>query len=111
VKSSSGQATWRRSFSDKTGTVTEGAPAVAHVIALGPLSDADILGYAAALERHSEHPVAAAIVRAARDRDLSLDPATDFRSRTGSGVTGKVQGREVAVGNAGLMRELVIAVE
>jgi len=96
---------------DKTGTVTEGAPAVAHVIALGPLSDADILGYAAALERHSEHPVAAAIVRAARDRDLSLDPATDFRSRTGSGVTGKVQGREVAVGNAGLMRELGIAVE
>ena len=96
---------------DKTGTVTEGAPAVAHVIALGPLTDADILGYAAALERHSEHPVAAAIVRAARDRDLSLDPATDFRSRTGSGVTGKVQGREVAVGNAGLMRELGIAVE
>ena len=96
---------------DKTGTVTEGAPAVAHVIALGPLNDADILGYAAALERHSEHPVAAAIVRAARDRDLSLDPATDFRSRTGSGVTGKVQGREVAVGNAGLMRELGIAVE
>ena len=96
---------------DKTGTVTEGAPAVAHVIALGPLNDADILGYAAALERHSEHPVAAAIVRAARDRDFSLDPATDFRSQTGSGVTGKVQGREVAVGNAGLMRELGIAVE
>ena len=96
---------------DKTGTVTEGAPAVAHVIALGPLSDADILGYAAALERHSEHPVAAAIVRAARDKELALDPAADFRSRTGSGVTGKVQGREVAVGNAGLMRELGIAVE
>jgi len=96
---------------DKTGTVTEGAPAVAHVIALGPLNDADILGYAAALERHSEHPVAAAIVRAARDKELALDPAADFRSRTGSGVTGKVQGREVAVGNAGLMRELGIAVE
>ena len=96
---------------DKTGTVTEGAPAVAHVIASGPLSEADILGYAAALERHSEHPVAAAIVRAAHDKGLSLDSATDFRSRTGSGVTGKARGREVAVGNAGLMRELGIAVE
>ena len=96
---------------DKTGTVTEGAPAVAHVFASGPLSKADILGYAAALERHSEHPVAAAIVRAAHDKGLSLDSATDFRSRTGSGVTGKARGREVAVGNAGLMRELGIAVE
>ena len=96
---------------DKTGTVTEGAPAVAHVNALGPLREAEILGYAAALERHSEHPVAAAIVRAAHDKDLSLNPATDFRSQTGSGVTGRVRGREVAVGNAALMRELGIAVE
>ena len=96
---------------DKTGTVTEGAPAVAHVNAFGPLREAEILGYAAALERHSEHPVAAAIVRAAHDKDLSLDPATDFRSQTGSGVTGRVRGREVAVGNAALMRELGIAVE
>jgi len=96
---------------DKTGTVTEGAPAVAHVNAFGPLGEAEILGYAAALERHSEHPVAAAIVHAAHDKDLSLDPATDFRSQTGSGVTGRVRGREVAVGNAALMRELGIAVE
>jgi Cu+-exporting ATPase len=81
------------------------------VNALGPLREAEILGYAAALERHSEHPVAAAIVRAAHDKDLSLDPATDFRSQTGSGVTGRVRGREVAVGNAALMRELGIAVE
>ena len=96
---------------DKTGTVTEGTPAVAHVNVWGPLREAEILGYAAALERHSEHPVAAAIVRAAHHKDLSLDPATDFRSRTGSGVTGRVRGREVAVGNAALMRELGIAVE
>jgi Cu+-exporting ATPase len=96
---------------DKTGTVTEGTPAVARVIAFGSLSEAEILGYAAALERHSEHPVAAAIVRAAREKEGSLDPVADFRSHTGSGVTGKVLGREVAVGNAQLMRELGVAVE
>ncbi|MDQ6690996.1 MAG: heavy metal translocating P-type ATPase [Gemmatimonadota bacterium] len=96
---------------DKTGTVTEGTPAVADVIALGPLSQPEILGYAAAVERHSEHPVAAAIVRAARDGGLALDQVEDFKSRTGSGVTGKVGGREVAVGNALLMRALGIAVE
>jgi Cu+-exporting ATPase len=96
---------------DKTGTVTEGTPAVARVITLGPLSDAEILDYAAALERHSEHPVAAAIVRAARQKEISVRTATDFRSRTGSGVTGKVQGREVAVGNVALMRELGIGLE
>jgi len=96
---------------DKTGTVTEGVPAVAQVISLGPQPEAEILAYAAALERHSEHPVAAAVVRAALGKELSLHPASDFRSRTGSGVTGKVQGREVAVGNAALMRELGIAAE
>jgi P-type Cu+ transporter len=93
---------------DKTGTVTEGAPAVVGVIALGSLSESEILSYGAALERHSEHPVAAAIVRAAHAKELPLYPATEFMSRTGSGVTGKVQGHEVAVGNAALMRELGI---
>jgi Cu+-exporting ATPase len=96
---------------DKTGTVTEGTPTVARVIAMGALAEAEILAYAAALERHSEHPVAAAIVRAAVGRDLSLSPATEFRSRTGSGVTGKVKGHEVAVGNAALMRERGVAVQ
>jgi len=94
---------------DKTGTVTEGTPAVAQVIALGSLSDAEILSYAASLERHSEHPVATAIVRAALAQDLPLDAASEFRSRTGSGVTGKVCGRAVAVGSANLMRELGLA--
>jgi P-type Cu+ transporter len=96
---------------DKTGTVTDGTPAVARVTAIGPLTEADLLSYAAALERQSEHPVAAAIVRAAGARKLSLFPASEFRSHTGSGVTGKVQGQNVAVGNAELMRELGIAVE
>lgn len=96
---------------DKTGTVTEGTPAVARVIAFGSLTDTEVLSYAAALERHSEHPVAAAIVRAANKNERSLDSITDFRSHTGSGVTGKVRGREVAVGNLLLMGELGIAVE
>ncbi|MDQ6872267.1 MAG: heavy metal translocating P-type ATPase, partial [Gemmatimonadota bacterium] len=96
---------------DKTGTVTEGAPAVAHVIALDGLSESETLAYAASLERHSEHPVAAAIVRAAHARDLTLFPASEFASRTGSGVTGNVRGQEVVVGNAALMRELGIATE
>jgi Cu+-exporting ATPase len=96
---------------DKTGTVTEGVPAVARVIALGPFSESEILVYAAALERHSEHPMATAIVRAAKAKELSLYPATEFTSRTGSGVTGKVEGHELAVGNAALMRELGITNE
>jgi Cu+-exporting ATPase len=96
---------------DKTGTVTEGTPAVAHVIELGSLSEAEILAYAASVERHSEHPVAAAIVRAAHSKQLPLYAASEFRSRTGSGVTGKVRGQEVAVGSAALMRELAIAVD
>jgi Cu+-exporting ATPase len=96
---------------DKTGTVTEGVPAVARVNVLGSLSEAEILACAASLERHSEHPVAAAIVRGALDRGLTLHSASEFRSQTGSGVTGKVEGREVAVGNAALMRDLGIAAE
>ena len=96
---------------DKTGTVTEGTPAVSRVIVMGTLTEPEVLAYAAALERHSEHPVAAAIVRAALGKEISLYPASEFRSRTGSGVTGKTQGREVAVGNATLMRELGIAAE
>ena len=96
---------------DKTGTVTEGTPAVARVIAMGTLTESEILAYAAALERHSEHPVAAAIVRAALANQLSLYPAGEFKSRTGSGVTGRVQGQKVAVGNAALMGDLGIPAE
>jgi Cu+-exporting ATPase len=96
---------------DKTGTVTEGTPAVARVVALGPLTEGEILSYAAALERHSEHPVGAAIVRAATGRGESPFLASEFSSRTGSGVTGKVQAQDVAVGNARLMGELGVSVE
>jgi len=96
---------------DKTGTVTAGTPSVERVITLGSASEDDILSYAAALEHRSEHPVAAAIVRAAIAKGLSLSDATGFRSYTGAGVTGNVRQREVAVGSAALMRELGIDVE
>jgi len=96
---------------DKTGTITEGTPTVRRVIALGPADDNEVLGAAASLERHSEHPVAAAVVRAASERSLVFEPVTSFRSHTGSGVTGMIREREVAVGNVQLMRELKFNVD
>ena len=93
---------------DKTGTVTEGTPSVGCVIAIGSMEENVALAAAASLERHSEHPVAAAIVRTAGERGVHFDPVSDFQSHTGSGVTGSVSGHEVAVGNAQLMRELKI---
>ena len=96
---------------DKTGTVTEGAPSVGRVIAIGPVEETEILAAAASLERHSEHPVGTAIVRAAGERGVGFEPVGDFQSHTGSGVTGMVGGREVAVGNAQLMRDLKLDVD
>jgi Cu+-exporting ATPase len=91
---------------DKTGTVTEGIPSVGRVIAIGALKEDEILTAAASLERHSEHPVGAAIVRAAGEQGVGLEPVVDFQSHTGCGVTGIVGGRKVAVGNAQLMRDM-----
>lgn len=91
---------------DKTGTVTEGIPSVGRVIAIGAAKESEVLAVAASVERHSEHPVGMAIVRAARDLGARLDPVDDFRSYTGSGVTGRVRDRRVAVGNAYLMQQL-----
>jgi Cu+-exporting ATPase len=96
---------------DKTGTVTEGAPAVNRVIAVGSVDEREILRAAASLEKHSEHPVAAAVVRAALESAIPLDPAASFRSHTGGGVTGIVRDRDVAVGNLQLMRELKLNVD
>ena len=91
---------------DKTGTVTEGAPTLKRVIALAGADENEVLRAAASLERHSEHPVGAAVVRAAIERQLSFEPVSNFRSHTGSGVTAMIREREVAVGNVQLMREL-----
>jgi Cu+-exporting ATPase len=94
---------------DKTGTLTEGRPRVTSVVAALGQTEAEILPLAAALERSSEHPLAAAIVAAAKDRGAALAQATDFASVTGKGVTGKIDGRSVALGNTKLMADLGIA--
>jgi P-type Cu+ transporter len=94
---------------DKTGTLTEGRPAVSEVIGLGTMKPDEVLSIAAAVERHSEHPLAAAVVRAAEAKALEIPPATDFRSHTGSGIEGTVGGRRVAVGSMRLMHLLGIA--
>jgi Cu+-exporting ATPase len=91
---------------DKTGTLTEGRPKVTAVVQAGTMPEADILQLAASLERSSEHPLAAAIVAAARERGIVATEATNFGSLTGKGVTGSVGGRTVALGNAKLMDEL-----
>jgi len=91
---------------DKTGTLTEGQPALVAVEAADGVDETELLGLAAALERGSEHPLAEAIVRGAEERGLALGDARDFASVTGKGVRGKVEDREVAIGNAALMAEL-----
>jgi Cu+-exporting ATPase len=94
---------------DKTGTLTEGKPRVVAAVPAAGFSEADILPLAASLERSSEHPLAAAIVAAARERSLPLTEPEDFASVTGKGVSGKVGGRVVALGNAKLMDGLGIS--
>ncbi len=91
---------------DKTGTLTRGKPAVARVEALSPGGEPDVLQLAASLEKGSEHPLAAAIVAEAVRRGLTLAEAEEFRSIPGKGVTGRVGGRAVALGNAALLEEL-----
>jgi Cu+-exporting ATPase len=91
---------------DKTGTLTEGKPRLAALEAAPGFQADDVLRLAASLERASEHPLAAAIVDAASEKQLPLAEARDFRSQTGKGVSGTVEGRKVALGNASLMDEL-----
>jgi Cu+-exporting ATPase len=87
---------------DKTGTLTEGRPAVMSVQAFGG-SEEDVLRMAASIEQGSEHPLAAAIVKAAHDRGVNWPPAADFASETGKGARGRVAGVRVLVGNAAFM--------
>ncbi len=90
---------------DKTGTLTEGKPKVTAVVTAPGTAEADLLSLAASLERSSEHPLAAAIVNAAKAANAAVSDPTDFASVTGKGVTGKVHGRAVALGNAALMAD------
>jgi Cu+-exporting ATPase len=93
---------------DKTGTLTEGKPELVSVLAAEGFEEKDILQFAASLERASEHPLAAAVVKGAQDRDIELLPVRDFASETGKGVTGSVDGHRIALGNRALLTELEV---
>ncbi len=91
---------------DKTGTLTVGKPELVAVLPEPGRDEAEVLRLAASLERGSEHPLAEAIVRGAEDRGLDFAKAEDFEALTGMGVTGRVEGRSVALGNARMLAEL-----
>ena len=90
---------------DKTGTLTEGRPALTDVETFDAGDPSDVLTLAAALEKGSEHPLAEAIIAGAEDRGVAVAAAADFEAVTGKGVRGKVDGRAVALGNRAMMAE------
>ena len=91
---------------DKTGTLTLGKPTLTDTVALGAIGEAEILAFAAALERGSEHPLAEAIMDGAAAKGVRKLDATEFQAVTGKGVKGLVEGRAAALGNAAMMQEL-----
>ncbi len=95
---------------DKTGTLTEGKPRVASIVGLDNYSENEVLRMAASLERGSEHPLASAIVSAAEEKNLTFTQTKDFKSVTGKGVIGNIEGKKIAIGNAPLMEQLGVAV-
>jgi Cu+-exporting ATPase len=95
---------------DKTGTLTEGKPTLAEVVAAPGFDESTVLRLAAGLELGSEHPLANAIVNGARERAIGIPASSDFESHTGKGVTGRVEDREVALGNLALMQDRQIDV-
>ncbi len=96
---------------DKTGTLTEGRPAFRDAVAVNGYTGDEVLRLAASLDQGSEHPLAAAIVAAARERGLQLVKAEQFESGTGIGVRGVVEGRRLALGNTALMAEQGVQVD
>jgi P-type Cu+ transporter len=93
---------------DKTGTLTEGRPAVTRIVAAEGFDEGEILRLAATVERASEHPLARAIVAAAETRGLDLPPVTDFDSPTGRGALGQVEGKRITLGNAAFLADMGI---
>jgi P-type Cu+ transporter len=91
---------------DKTGTLTEGKPKLVAIEAMEGVDESDLLAWAAAVERRSEHPLAHAILVAAGERGLDIPVAEDFGSTTGAGVSARVVGRAVAIGNATMMQSV-----
>jgi len=96
---------------DKTGTLTEGKPKLTAIRPAPGMTEDELLTLAAALERGSEHPLALAILAAAKERGMTIGEAADFDSPTGKGVTGMVSGRRVALGNRALFADLGIAAD
>ena len=96
---------------DKTGTLTEGKPKVTAIVAAAGFDEAEALRLAASVERASEHPLADAIVRHARERDLALSEVTGFEASTGKGARGTVEGRVIALGNARYLASLGIVTD
>lgn len=93
---------------DKTGTLTEGKPKLVNVAPVAGIDEATLLKFAASLENGSEHPLAAAIVKGAEARSVELRKTQDFDSITGKGVTGRVDGQDIALGNKALMESMDI---
>jgi len=91
---------------DKTGTLTEGKPTLSTMVAADGFDQTQLLQAVASLEQGSEHPLAAAILTAAKEKKVALLPVTDFQSLTGKGVSGTIQGKSVAAGNTALMRDI-----
>ncbi|MGB3456713.1 MAG: copper-translocating P-type ATPase, partial [Litorimonas sp.] len=91
---------------DKTGTLTQGRPELVMVEPVAPFDETNLLAHVAAVEKASEHPLAESIVRGAAEREIKALNAVDFRSVTGEGAEGKVEGRSVAIGNDKMMRRV-----
>jgi P-type Cu2+ transporter len=94
---------------DKTGTLTEGRPSVTDILPMAGVSEHELLHLAAAADAQSEHPLATAIVAAARQRGLTVDPTSDFEAIPGHGVQASVHGRIVLVGNRGLLERFSVS--
>lgn len=96
---------------DKTGTITEGRPTVTQIVALQPYTESELLAMAASLEQASEHPLAEAIVKSSKSRQLALKPMNDFQAIPGHGVSGKVDGHALLLGNEKLMTDSGLNIE
>src|SRR5262249_29516273 len=90
---------------DKTGTLTEGRPAVTAIVPLNSMTENELLTLAAAVEKNSEHPLARALTNGAIERGLQISPVAEFQSITGGGVIGRVGQRQVMVGNPKFVRD------
>ena len=96
---------------DKTGTLTEGRPRLTEIIPVEGFDEKHLLESVASLEKASEHPLAAAILAEARERNVQLVDVADFQSTTGKGITGSLQGKHIGIGNATFMQDLGVDLE